>query len=114
MPAAVIGTGLGLTSCWKWSVLTTRNAIWCGSAGSMPGQEMPEYWIVDPATEQIIVLHLEGTAYVEHGMFTRGTQATSVLLEGFTSGGRCRAGRAVSCHGLAPAVSAESFACCAP
>jgi Uma2 family endonuclease len=45
---------------------------------------IPEYWIVNPATEQIIVLHLEGTAYVEHGIFTRGTQATSVLLEGFT------------------------------
>ena len=28
--------------------------------------------------------HLEGTAYVEHGIFMRGTQATSVLLEGFT------------------------------
>jgi Uma2 family endonuclease len=45
---------------------------------------IPEYWIVNPATEQIMVLHLEGTAYVEHGIFTRGTQATSVLLEGFT------------------------------
>jgi Uma2 family endonuclease len=43
-----------------------------------------EYWIVNPATAQIIVLHLAGTAYVEHGIFTRGMQATSVLLEGFT------------------------------
>jgi Uma2 family endonuclease len=43
-----------------------------------------EHWIVNPVTQQIMVLHLEGTAYVEHGIFTRGTQATSVLLEGFT------------------------------
>jgi Uma2 family endonuclease len=45
---------------------------------------IPEYWIVNPATAQILVLHLAGTAYVEHGVFTRGTQATSALLEGFT------------------------------
>jgi Uma2 family endonuclease len=45
---------------------------------------IPEYWIVNPTTEQIIVLRLEGTAYVEHGVFTRGTQTTSALLEGFT------------------------------
>jgi Uma2 family endonuclease len=43
-----------------------------------------EYWIVNPATEQILVLRLAGTAYVEHGVFPRGTQATSALLEGFT------------------------------
>ena len=45
---------------------------------------IPEYWIINPATEQILVLRLAGTAYVEHGVFTRGTQATSVLLDGFT------------------------------
>jgi Uma2 family endonuclease len=45
---------------------------------------IPEYWIVNPVTEQIMVLHLQGKAYVEHGIFTRGAQATSVLLEGFT------------------------------
>jgi Uma2 family endonuclease len=45
---------------------------------------IPEYWIVNPASEQIVVLCLAGTAYVEHGLFTRGTQATSALLEGFT------------------------------
>ena len=45
---------------------------------------IPEYWIVDPATEQILVLRLAGRAYIEHGVFTRGTPATSVLLEGFT------------------------------
>jgi Uma2 family endonuclease len=45
---------------------------------------IPEYWIVNPATEQIIVLHLEGTTYIEHGVFTRGAQATSAMLKGFT------------------------------
>jgi Uma2 family endonuclease len=43
-----------------------------------------EYWIVDPAAAHILVLRLQGTTYVEHGMFPRGTQATSALLEGFT------------------------------
>jgi Uma2 family endonuclease len=43
-----------------------------------------EYWIVDPSTAQMIVLRLERTAYLEHGVFPRGTQATSVLLDGFS------------------------------
>ncbi len=34
----------------------------------------------------ITVLRLEGGAYVEHGVFGRGTSATSVLLEGFSVG----------------------------
>lgn len=46
--------------------------------------QIPEYWIVDPRDETITVLRLEGNAYVEHGIFTRGSQATSVLLNGFT------------------------------
>lgn len=44
---------------------------------------IPEYWIVNPETETVTVLHLEEGAYVEHGVFGRGTTATSVLLEGF-------------------------------
>jgi Uma2 family endonuclease len=44
---------------------------------------VPEYWIVNPVTETITVLRLEGTAYVEHGVFGRGTTASSVLLAGF-------------------------------
>jgi Uma2 family endonuclease len=44
---------------------------------------IPEYWIVNPASEQSLVLRLAGTAYVEHGVFTRGAQATSALLDGF-------------------------------
>jgi Uma2 family endonuclease len=45
---------------------------------------IPEYWIVDPSTAQVTVLHLKGGAYVEHGVFARGTRATSVLFDGFS------------------------------
>ena len=45
---------------------------------------IPEYWTVNPATEQISVLRLEGDGYMEHGIFSRGMEATSVVLEGFT------------------------------
>ena len=44
---------------------------------------IPEYWIVNPDAEQIIVLRREGATYVEHGVFRRGTEASSTLLEGF-------------------------------
>ena len=44
---------------------------------------IPEYWIADPRSERIVVLHLQDGAYVEHGVFRRGTRATSALLEGF-------------------------------
>lgn len=45
---------------------------------------IPEYWVVDPRTETVTVLALRGAAYVEHGVFNRGTQADSVLLDGLT------------------------------
>lgn len=44
---------------------------------------IPEYWIIHPQTETISVLVLQGSAYVEHGVFARGSIATSVVLEGF-------------------------------
>ncbi len=44
---------------------------------------IPEYWIVNPQTEMILVLRLEDAKYVEHGDFKRGETATSPLLEGF-------------------------------
>lgn len=43
-----------------------------------------EYWIVDPKAETILVLVLDGTAYRVHGEFSRGTDASSVLLPAFT------------------------------
>ena len=44
---------------------------------------IPEYWIVNPQDETIAVLRLEGAKYVEHGVFKRGTAATSALLKEF-------------------------------
>ena len=44
---------------------------------------IPEYWIVDPAAERISVLCLQGGSYEEHGVFSRGMEATSSLLAGF-------------------------------
>src|SRR5437667_263274 len=44
---------------------------------------IPEYWIVNPENETIIVLWLEGDSYTEHGSFRRGETATSALLNGF-------------------------------
>ncbi|MEI8166912.1 MAG: Uma2 family endonuclease, partial [Chloroflexales bacterium] len=44
---------------------------------------IPEYWIVNPLNESITVLRLEGAAYVTHGVFARGEQATSALLPAF-------------------------------
>lgn len=44
---------------------------------------IPEYWIVDPQQECILVLRLSGKRYVVHGEFKRGQTATSHLLPGF-------------------------------
>jgi Uma2 family endonuclease len=46
--------------------------------------KVPEYWIVDPELQQILVLVLEGNTYREHGAFGPGTIATSVVLPGFS------------------------------
>lgn len=45
---------------------------------------IPEYWILDPEQQQILVLRLEGEQYVSHGEFKPGEQARSALLAGFT------------------------------
>ncbi len=44
---------------------------------------IPEYWIVNPETETITVLRLEGDAYVEAGQYARGATASSAILPGF-------------------------------
>ncbi len=44
---------------------------------------IPEYWIVNPFTQAITVLVLDGVAYAEYGVFGRGQRATSRLLDGF-------------------------------
>jgi Uma2 family endonuclease len=45
--------------------------------------QVQEYWIVNPQTESITVLRLEGAAYTEVGHFRRGESAASALLAGF-------------------------------
>lgn len=40
---------------------------------------IPEYWIVDPRTETILVLHLAGASYRER-RFGRGEQAISATF----------------------------------
>jgi Uma2 family endonuclease len=44
-----------------------------------------EYWIVDPQTERITVLALDGVTYRVHGEFSASQQATSALLDGFAA-----------------------------
>lgn len=44
---------------------------------------IPEYWIIDPQEQKILVLTLEGDTYRVHGEYTKGMRATSVLLPGF-------------------------------
>lgn len=45
---------------------------------------IPEYWIVDPEEQRILVLSLSGETYQVHGEFGPGTEATSALLPGFS------------------------------
>jgi Uma2 family endonuclease len=46
---------------------------------------IPEYWIVNPDTQTITVLKLDGNHYAEHGVFARGSTATSALLPDFVA-----------------------------
>jgi Uma2 family endonuclease len=51
--------------------------------GDYAEAEIPEYWIVDPRDRRVIVLRLEGGAYVVHGEHGAGERASSALLPGF-------------------------------
>jgi Uma2 family endonuclease len=51
--------------------------------GDYAEAKIPEYWIVNPQTEVITVLRLNGDAYLEAGNYRRGQTAVSVLLTGF-------------------------------
>jgi Uma2 family endonuclease len=45
---------------------------------------IPEYWIVDPQDQKVIVLALADKQYRLHGEFKPGTKATSALLPEFS------------------------------
>jgi Uma2 family endonuclease len=45
---------------------------------------VPEYWIINPQTETITVLRLQGDAYEELGAYRRGQAASSQLLPEFS------------------------------
>jgi Uma2 family endonuclease len=44
---------------------------------------IPEYWIVNPLNDTITVLTLVDSTYAAHGVYQRGDQAQSKLLDGF-------------------------------
>ncbi len=44
---------------------------------------IPEYWIIDPEAERVLVLTLADNHYEVHGEFKTGDCATSSLLDGF-------------------------------
>ena len=46
--------------------------------------KVAEYWIVDYEQRVVIVHRLDGERYAVHGQFTRGQQAESILLPGFS------------------------------
>jgi Uma2 family endonuclease len=45
--------------------------------------QIPEYWIVNPLTETILVYPLKGTKYPKAGAYARGSSAVSFLLPKF-------------------------------
>ena len=45
---------------------------------------IPEYWVIDPRSSEIMVLALADNQYAVHGVFGIGETATSVLLDGFS------------------------------
>ena len=46
--------------------------------------KIAEYWIIDPFRQTVIVHRLAEERYLVHGEFTRGQQAESSLLPGFS------------------------------
>jgi Uma2 family endonuclease len=52
--------------------------------GDYAEAHVPEYWIVNPQTEIITVLRLEGDAYKDVCVYRRGELAASVLLADFS------------------------------
>lgn len=51
--------------------------------GEYAAAQIPEYWIVNPMDETVTVLTLVEAAYVAYGVFRRGDEISSVLLDDF-------------------------------
>lgn len=49
------------------------------------GAGIPEYWVVDPRDQTIIVFEFREDGYAEHGVYARGGEAASPLLPGFAA-----------------------------
>jgi Uma2 family endonuclease len=52
--------------------------------GDYAEARVPEYWIVNPISETITVLRLQGAAYEQAGVYGRGQSAISVLRPEFS------------------------------
>lgn len=52
--------------------------------GDYAEARVPEYWIVNPKTETIMVLRLSKNVYEEAGLYGRGQLATSALMPEFS------------------------------
>jgi Uma2 family endonuclease len=48
--------------------------------------QIPEYWIVNPLTETILVYALKAKKYPRPNIYKRGTSAESLVLQGFAVG----------------------------
>jgi Uma2 family endonuclease len=46
--------------------------------------KIPEYWIVNPLTETVLVFRLRGKSYYKAGTYVRGSRAVSPLMPGFS------------------------------
>src|SRR5205814_504142 len=44
---------------------------------------IPEYWIIDPQQQRILVLTLSGETYQVHGEFGPGAESSSLLMPEF-------------------------------
>jgi Uma2 family endonuclease len=62
---------------------TNRDHDWITKRREYAVSGIPEYWIVDPTTREVVVLHLVSGTYVEAGRYTEGQLARSVTLGGF-------------------------------
>jgi Uma2 family endonuclease len=51
--------------------------------GEYAVSRFPEYWIIDPQSRIVTVLHLDNDSYTELGRYHPGDRAASIELPGF-------------------------------